>query len=179
MSNKESVLSSLLSQTLEKTIETIRAYEISNNRGITAKELSRIRGVALPTIYEQLSKLEKANLIFWQKGKDIGLKPENARFYSTIERERHLADLPVLVSLPDEIIPLAKIILAKEKCGISSSALLRFAMSLKSNPNSKWSSIPKDRIEEAVDEAIKYLLRNVLIERVILQDDTYFFPWSD
>ncbi len=169
----------LFSKTLFETLETIKEYEIRNNHGITAKNLAKIRKVVLPTVYEHLTKLEKAGHIFWQRGTDIGLKPKNSKFYSLIKRERYLSDLPVLMALPDEIIPLAQKILNTAKKGINREQLVSYARNLSSEERSPWSQIATEDIESTIDKSLQYLLQTVLVERVRTQDDDIYFPWDE
>jgi hypothetical protein len=97
----------IYSRVLMGTLDAIRRFEIEHERGVVAKDLAPIRKVELPTIYDHLSKLEEANLVLWQRGTELGLKPHNAKFYSVSKRENRLTDLPVLMALPDATIPIA------------------------------------------------------------------------
>ena len=169
----------IFSKTLVETLDTIREFELRNNHGVTARQLGKIRKVVLPTIYEHLSKLEETGHIFWQRGTELGLDPPNSKFYSLVKRDKLLSDLPVLMSLPQEIMPLAQQILKNAKRGMTKESLIAFAWKLASDERSPWSSITESQIPVKVDDAIRYLMQMVLVERVRTQDGDYYYPWKE
>jgi hypothetical protein len=169
----------IFSKVLMGTVEAISEYETEHQRGVVAKDLARLRGVEQPTIYDHLSKLEEANLIFWQRGSELGLKPFNAKFYSVSNRSEHLEDLPVLMSLPDDVTPIAQAILKGGKAGVSRKQLLGMMRSLAENGEEPWSKISAGKIESHLDDALKLLLRRVLIRYERKLEDDYFYPRTD
>ncbi|MFW9920590.1 MAG: hypothetical protein ACFFED_13385 [Candidatus Thorarchaeota archaeon] len=166
----------IYSRVLMKTLETIGEYEKEHGHGVVAKNLARIRDLEQPTVYDHLSKLEESNLIFWQRGTELGLKPFNGKFYSVTNRDEALEDLPVLMSLPDTTTPVAQTILKASSDGISKSALLRTLLELKESGEKPWKGMSAKEIESALNEAIQTLLRRVLIEYKKTLDDDFFFP---
>ncbi len=155
----------IYSRVLTATLETIRNFEKTNGRGITAKELAALRNVELPTIYDHLSKLEDAKLIFWQRGTELGLQPYNAKFYSTTKRDRLLTDLSVMTSLPEHIQPVAQALVKASPKGVDRDYLLQVLMLLKERGEQPWCELTPKAIEQLLDDAIRYLLRAVLIKR--------------
>ncbi|TXT57860.1 MAG: hypothetical protein BAJATHORv1_10568 [Candidatus Thorarchaeota archaeon] len=168
----------IFSKVLMGTLDTIKKYEKEHEHGVVAKDLARLRGVELPTIYDHLSKLEEASLIFWLRGTEIGLKPYNAKFYSVTNRDEGLEDLPVLMDLPDYIVPIAQTIVKNSDKGISKLELLEFVKGLKEQGEEPWNDVPKKNIEPKLDSAIKYLLRRILIRKEQTVDEDYYFPWT-
>lgn len=168
----------IYSRPLMHTLETIRDYEKENGHGIVAKTLTRIKDLEQPTVYDHLSKLEKADLIFWQRGTEIGIKPFNGKFYSVKQRDEALEDLPVLMDLPDTVIPVAQTILKSSDKGISKSELMKMAMKLKESGEKPWVNFGGKKLEATLDEALYILLRRVLIERKKTVNDDLYYPRS-
>jgi hypothetical protein len=168
----------IFSRVLMGTLDKIKEYEEEHGHGIVAKDLARIRGVEPPTIYDHLSKLEEADLIFWQRGTELGLKPYNAKFYSVAMREEGLEDIPVMMSLPDFVIPVAQAILNASEEGVSRGELLEMVQGLKEGGEEPWSETPPKEIESTLDEALKILLRRVLVEHRQTIDRDYYYPRS-
>jgi hypothetical protein len=169
----------IYSRVLMGTLDAIHDYEREKEQGIVAKDLARIRGVELPTIYDHLSKLEESKLIFWQRGTELGLKPHNAKFYSLLERDERLEDIPVLMGLPDKIVPIAQSILNNGKDGIGRMSLIEIANNLIQNKDKSWSNVTSNQIETELDNALRVLLRRVLIRSEKTIDDDYYYPRSE
>jgi hypothetical protein len=169
----------IYSRVLMATVNTINEYENEHGQGVVAKDLARLRGLEVPTIYDHLSKLEEANLIFWQRGSELGLKPFNAKFYSVAARDEHLEDIPVLMSLPDFVVPIAQAILKKGKAGTARKSLLENVKSLHERGEEPWSKVPPNEIEEHLDEALRRLLRKVLIRQEKKLEETLYYPRAD
>lgn len=173
---KISVVNPLIfSRVLMGTLEMIKNYEKTEHQGIVAKDLAKIRNVELPTIYDHLSKLDEAQLIIWQRGTELGLAPHNAKFYSVKQRENQLSDLPVLMSLPDYIIPIAQSILKSSTNGVSRIGLVKVVQSLKDQDEKIWKNASPVELEQHVNNAIQFLLRRVLITRKRMPVDEYYF----
>ena len=169
----------IFSKVLMGTVDAIIEYEREHQQGVVAKDLARLRGVEQPTIYDHLSKLEEANLIFWQRGSELGLKPFNAKFYSVVNREEHLEDIPVLMALPEEVTPIAQAILKAGKAGVSKKVLLEMVRGLSESGEKPWSKISGGKIAGHLEDAVKLLLRRVLIRYERKLDDDYFFPRTE
>jgi len=165
----------IFSRVLTGTLDAIREFENKQGQGIVAKDLARIRNVELPTIYDHLSKLEEANLISWQRGTELGLSPHNAKFYSLLQREKQLADIPVLMSLPDYVTPIAQAILKASKKGVSRTSLILKAITLKEQGEKIWKDAELGNFEVLVDDAIRILLRLVLISLKKYPNDVMYF----
>ena len=163
------------SRVLMGTLNAIRRFEEEHDRGVVAKDLAPMRKVELPTIYDHLSKLEEANLVLWQRGTELGLKPHNAKFYSVSKRDHRLTDLPVLMALPDTAIPIAQAIVRGSQKGVSRSKLLEMAMSLKEQGEKGWKRCTLDELERRVHDAITSLLRRVLIIRKRTPNEEYYY----
>jgi DNA-binding MarR family transcriptional regulator len=168
----------IYSRVLTRTLETIREYEKENGHGVVAKTLARIRDLEQPTVYDHLSKLEEAELIFWQRGTELGLKPYNGKFYSVTQREERLEDLPVLMALPDIVIPVAQAILKAGNEGLSKTALMDIVTRLNEQNEKPWGSISKKHIEKELDDSLQTLLRRVLIEHRKSVDHDYYLSRS-
>ncbi|MDF1537925.1 MAG: hypothetical protein P1Q69_03385 [Candidatus Thorarchaeota archaeon] len=168
----------IYSRPLMHTLDTIRDYEKEHGHGIVAKTLTRIKDLEQPTVYDHLSKLEKSDLIFWQRGTEIGLKPYNGKFYSVRQRDEALEDLPVLMSLPDTVVPVAQRILKSAGDGISKNELLKMVTKLKDSGEKPWKGLSSKELISTLDESLFTLLRRVLIERKKTVDDDLFFPRS-
>lgn len=168
----------IYSRVLMGTLEVIRDYEKTNGKGIVARDLARIRGVELPTIYDHLSKLEESNLVFWQRGTELDLKPFNAKFYSLLERDERLEDIPVLMGLPERVIPIAQSILKNGSEGVSRESLIENLKNLIERKDKSWSGVALDKFEEELDNALKFLLRRVLIRTEKTVDTDYYYPRS-
>ncbi|MHA1772400.1 MAG: hypothetical protein ACTSYL_12010 [Candidatus Thorarchaeota archaeon] len=168
----------IYSRVLMATLSAIQTFERDNGRGITAKELAAVRNVELPTIYDHLSKLEDAKLVFWQRGTELGLQPYNAKFYSTSKREYTLADPKTIASLPDHIRPVAKIIARAAPKTVDRKLLLKKLMALRSRGEQPWADLTENAVEQLLDDAIKYLLRAVLIKRKRSLKGEYFTMWD-
>jgi DNA-binding transcriptional ArsR family regulator len=166
----------IYSRPLMHTLDTIREYEEENGHGIVAKTLTRIKDLEQPTVYDHLSKLEKADLIFWQRGTEIGLKPFNGKFYSVRNRDEALEDLPVLMALPDTVVPIAQRVLKSSGDGVSKSALLKMVTKLKESGEKPWKGFSSKELLSTLDEALFVLLRRVLIERKKTVDDDIYYP---
>ncbi|MBN2229073.1 MAG: hypothetical protein JW779_05720 [Candidatus Thorarchaeota archaeon] len=169
----------IYSRVLMGTVDAIRDYEKEHEQGVVAKDLARIRGVELPTIYDHLSKLEESNLIFWQRGTELGLKPHNAKFYSLQERDEHLEDIPVLMSLPERVIPVAQSIIKYGKEGVRKEILHDTIKSLTQKKDKAWSDVPLNKIDAELDDVLKYLLRRVLIRSEKTIDSDYYYLRSE
>ncbi len=166
----------IYSRALMLTLDTIRDYETENGHGVVAKTLARVRGLEPPTVYDHLSKLEEADLIFWQRGTELGLKPFNAKFYSVANREESLEDIPVLMRLADTVIPIAQSILTSSSKGISRTDLLNMVVSLKESGEKPWKTIATKEIASTLDDALQTLLRRVLIDHRKTVDHDFFYP---
>jgi hypothetical protein len=165
----------IFSRVLMGTVDAIKQYEKDHGQGVVAKDLARVRGVELPTIYDHLSKLEDAELIFWQRGTELGLKPANAKFYSVSTRDEQLEDIPVLMALPEYVTPIAQAILKGGKDGTSREELLEIALALKDRGENPWTTLSQTKIADKLDEALKFLLRRVLIRsEKTLETDNYY-----
>ncbi len=167
---------SIYSRVLMGTLDAIREYEKEHGQGVVARDLARIRNVELPTIYDHLSKLEAENLVMWQRGTEIGLKPFNAKFYSVAQRDELLSDLPVLMALPEKVIPIAQAIIKESKKGVTEDALVSIVRELKAKGDAQWREVPDSELEEEVDIALKLLLRRVLIRREREREHDRYFP---
>ena len=165
----------IYSRVLMGTVDAIRQYEREHGHGVVAKDLARLRGVELPTIYDHLSKLEEAKLVFWQRGSELGLKPFNAKFYSVMTRDENLEDIPVLMSLPEEAVPIAQAILKSGKEGISRSDLIEIVRGLAESGEKPWSKVPAGKRESRLDDVIRLLLRRVLIRYERRLEDNFYF----
>ncbi len=165
----------IYSRPLMHTLDTIREYEKEHGHGIVAKILTRIKDLEQPTVYDHLSKLEKADLIFWQRGTEVGLKPFNGKFYSVKQRDEALEDLPVLMSLPDTVVPVAQTILKSGTDGISKSDLLKMVTKLKESGEKPWKAFATNEMISTLDEALFILIRRVLIERRKTVDEDMFY----
>ncbi len=155
----------IYSRVLMATLNAIKTFENEHGRGITAKELAVVRNVELPTIYDHLSKLEDAGLVFWQRGTELGLQPYNAKFYSTSKRERSLSDPKTLASLPTHVRPVAKAIIRASPKSIDRKKLLKKLLTLRARGEQPWADLTESAVEQMLDDALKYLLRAVLIKR--------------
>ncbi|MHA1637640.1 MAG: hypothetical protein ACTSUO_09725 [Candidatus Thorarchaeota archaeon] len=165
----------IFSKVLMGTLEAIRDYEKKEHHGIVPKDLARIRNVGLPTIYDQLSKLSEAQLVIWQRGIGLGLKPHNAKFYSVKQRDERLSDLPILMSLPEYVMPIAQSILKSSSNGVSKKALLRIVQSLKEQDEKIWKKVSSIELEQRVSDAVQFLLCRVLITKKGTPDDEYYY----
>lgn len=169
----------IYSRVLMGTLDAIRRFEKEHERGAVAKDLAPIRNVELPTIYDHLSKLEEANLVLWQRGTELGLKPHNAKFYSASKRENQLTDLPVLMALPDLTVPIAQAIVRGSQKGVSRSKLLEMVKSLKEQGEKDWKRCTPDELKRRVHDAITSLLRRVLIIRKRTPDEEYYYAYKE
>ncbi len=165
----------IYSKVLMGTLNAIEEFEIENGRGVVAKDLAAIRNVEAPTIYDHLTKLEESNLIFWQRGTELGLKPHNAKFYSVSDRKEKLSDLPILMTLPDSIVPIAQTIVRASNKGITRSNLQEIVFSLKEQGEKGWKNKTAKQLEEGLDDTLRLLMQRVLISRKRTpEDDKYF-----
>ena len=165
----------IYSKVLMGTLQAIEEYEGKNGHGVVAKDLAAIRNVEAPTIYDHLTKLEEGNLIFWQRGAELGLKPHNAKFYSVKDRREKLSDLPTLMALPDSIVPIAQAIVRASKKGTTKQNLKDIVFSLKERGEKGWKNKTPRELEKELDESLRLLMQRVLISRQRTpEDDTYF-----
>ena len=155
----------IYSRVLMGTLNAIREFEREHHHGVVAKQLARIRNLEPPTIYDHLSQLEEADLIFWQRGTEIGMQPFNAKFYSVTERDELLSDLPVLMSLPNIVVPVAQKILKAGDKGVTRNALINLGESLIEQKDENWADIHKSDVSEKIEDTINYLLQRILIRR--------------
>ncbi len=165
----------IYSRVLMATLNAIRDYEKEHGHGVFTKVLARIRDVETPTIYDHLSKLEAENLVVWYRGSEIGLKPHNGKFYSIANREEFLSDLPVLMSLPDRVIPIAQTILKSGNKGCTLDELVEVARRLRDQENEHWKGLSDGAIVEEVEEAVKYLLRRILVRKERTKENVKFY----
>ncbi|MBN2230713.1 MAG: hypothetical protein JW779_14080 [Candidatus Thorarchaeota archaeon] len=168
----------IYSRVLMKTLETIGDYEKEHGHGIVAKDLAAIRNLEPPTVYDHLTKLEAEKMIFWQRGTELGLKPYNGKFYSVSNRDEALEDIPVLMSLPDTIIPIAQTILKSSSDGVTREELLKMLLSLKESGERPWKGMHIVDVEATLDEALQVLLRRVLIDHKKRLDGDFYYPRS-
>lgn len=172
-SQKENPL--IYSKVLMGTLQAIEDFEVKNGRGVVAKDLAAIRNVEAPTIYDHLTKLEESNLIFWQRGAELGLKPHNAKFYSVADRKESLSDLPVLMALPDSVVPIAQAIVRASNKGITRSNLQDIVVSLKEHGEKEWKNKTSKELEKELDESLRLLMQRVLISRKRTpEEDKYY-----
>lgn len=165
----------IYSKVLMGTLQAIEDFEIKNGHGVVAKDLAAIRNVEAPTIYDHLTKLEESNLIFWQRGAELGLKPHNAKFYSVADRKENLSDLPILMALPDSVVPIAQAIVRASKKGITKTNLQEIVVSLKEQGEKGWKNKTSKELERELDDSLRLLMQRVLISRKrIPEDDKYF-----
>ncbi len=168
----------LYSRVLMGTLNAIREFEREHHHGVVAKQLARIRNLEPPTIYDHLSQLEEEDLILWQRGTEIGMQPFNAKFYSVRERDELLSDLPVLMSLPNKVVPVAQKILKAGNGGVTRNALISLGESLVEQKDENWADIRKAEVSEKVDESINYLLQRILIRRERSEDQDLYFAFN-
>ncbi|MFW9843512.1 MAG: hypothetical protein ACFFEV_02935 [Candidatus Thorarchaeota archaeon] len=165
----------IYSKVLMGTLQAIEDFEIKNGHGVVAKDLAAIRNVEAPTIYDHLTKLEESNLIFWQRGAELGLKPHNAKFYSVADRKENLSDLPTLMALPDSVVPIAQAIVRASKKGITKSNLQNIVVSLKEQGEKGWKNKTSKELERELDDSLRLLMQRVLISRKRTpEDDKYY-----
>ncbi|MGY5858913.1 MAG: hypothetical protein RTU63_06055 [Candidatus Thorarchaeota archaeon] len=165
----------IYSKVLMGTLQAIEAFEVKNGYGVVAKDLAAIRNVEAPTIYDHLTKLEESNLIFWQRGAELGLKPHNAKFYSVADRKEKLADLPTLMTLPDTVVPIAQAIVRASGKGTTKRNLKAIVFSLKEKGEKGWKNKTPKELEKGLDESLRLLMQRVLISRKRTPDDDIYF----
>jgi len=165
----------IYSKVLMGTLQAIEAYEEKNGHGVVAKDLAAIRNVEAPTIYDHLTKLEESNLIFWQRGAELGLKPHNAKFYSVADRREKLSDLPTLMALPDSVVPIAQAIVRASNKGTTKQNLKAIVFSLKEQGEKGWKNKTPKELEAGLDESLRLLMQRVLISRQRTPDDDKYF----
>ncbi|TFG30295.1 hypothetical protein EU527_14670 [Candidatus Thorarchaeota archaeon] len=168
----------IYSKVLMRTLQAIEDFERERGHGVVAKDLAAIRDVELPTIYDHLAKLEETSFVFWQRGAELGLKPHNAKFYSVTNREDHLTELPVLMALPDEVVPIAQAVVKSSQNGISRSNLLESLQKLKNKGEKNWKDMSSNDLEKQLDKGIRLLMRRVLIKRKRDPEDEYYYLWE-
>ncbi|MGY5881863.1 MAG: hypothetical protein RTV31_16555 [Candidatus Thorarchaeota archaeon] len=165
----------IYSKVLMGTLQAIEDFEIKNGHGVVARDLAAIRNVEVPTIYDHLTKLEESNLIFWQRGAELGLKPHNAKFYSVADRKENLSDLPILMALPDSVVPIAQAIVRTSKKGITKTNLQEIVVSLREQGEKEWKNKTSKELERELDDSLRLLMQRVLISRKrIPEDDKYY-----
>ncbi|MFX0094893.1 MAG: hypothetical protein ACFFBD_24365 [Candidatus Hodarchaeota archaeon] len=168
----------LYSRALNETLESIKNFEKERKRGILAKELSQLRNLRSSSIYDHLSKLEEARLIFWQRGSELDLKPANAKFYSVMEREENLSNLSVIMDLSDDAAAVAQLLLQAGKKGLDKKALLNKVKTLRKEKESPWHHIPLERLESMLESTVRTLLQRVLIKVEKSTDNEHYYAWD-
>lgn len=150
----------IASKALNESIFAVSDYEEVNKQGILAKELALVRELSQPTIYDHLSKLEEAQILFWQRGSELGLEPHNAKFYSLKERNKSLTEVTVVTELPVLEAKVASLILSNIS-GISKVEIISELL-----PKSKkLDEKAKEKKNKEINTAIQVLLRQVLIKK--------------
>ncbi|MHA2363979.1 MAG: hypothetical protein ACXAC7_08465 [Candidatus Hodarchaeales archaeon] len=139
-----------------ETLKIIKEYEKSEKKGVTAEIISEIRGLSRPTIYNHLKELQKSDLVYLRSGSIIGLKPVNANFYYSKEREpsQTLWNPNYLISLPKRTQRVALIV---RNAGDKSITIEEINTNLKNK--SDFSKSLKE-----IEKEIQNLLRQGLID---------------
>lgn len=150
----------IASKALNDTIFAVKDYEEENKKGILAKELAQVRGLSQPTIYDHLSKLEEAEILFWQRGSELGLEPHNAKYYYIKERKKSLNEVTILSELPDMDAKVASLIRVNPS-GISIEEITAELIP----KSAKITVKAKKELIKEVEISLLSLMRQVLIRK--------------